>query len=131
MTPDERLARYRAEVGAIDGSEYGHVVFTNLDQPDLVVQVATLGGQQPAVIEATPNYDGENARLTPAQRLALMALGFDVTAEPYPSRPLGGHGLTEAIDLFEPTFIALGSAPDFRLGLVSAENDHRAWADPA
>jgi hypothetical protein len=130
MTPDERLARYRAEVGAIDGSEYGHVVFTNLDRPDVVVQVATSGGRQPAVIEATPNYDGENARLTTEQRLALAALGFDVTAEPYPSRPLD-HGLTEAIDLFEPTFVALGSAPDFRLGLVSAENAHRVRADPA
>ena len=128
MTRDERLARYRTELGAIEGSELGYVVFSDGDHPDRVVQV-TAEGETSALIEATPNYDGELARLTPQQRLDLAALGYDVTVEPYPQRVVAG-GLGEAVDLLEPSFVALGAAPDFVPVLVAAENDTRAWADP-
>jgi hypothetical protein len=131
MTRDERQARYRAEVAAIAGARFGHVVFEDRDAPGRVVQVSTGLGDEPAVVEATPSYDGELARLTPYQRAGLAALGFDVTAEPYPRRLLSSREPMEAIDLFEPSFIALGSTAGFRLGLISAQNDSRAWADPA
>lgn len=130
MTRDERQARYRAEVAAIAGAQFGHVVFEDLDAPGRVVQVSNGIGDEPAVVEATPRYDGEPAQLTPQQRASLAALGFDVTALPYPRRLLSSREPGEAVDMFEPAFMALGSAAGFRLGLVSAENDSRVWADP-
>ena len=127
MNRDERLALFRSALAEMAPVEDGFVVFEDTAVPDRVVQVAKATPGEPPVIEATNVYDADGGPLTPDQSAALAALGFDVTMEPFPQRPVDPTVPPAVADLMDDTFLALGATADFTPGLIASEPDLPAF----